>query len=274
MSDKQFDIKPFQTIRLTKNGRMFIIQLNRPEVRNAFNPQMINEILQALELAEADPDCRLLHIRGNDQFFCSGADLAWMQQSGNAGQAANDASAKRIASLYNRLYTCTLPILTFVNGPVFGGALGFVAISDWVLADPTSRFCFSETRLGIAPAIIMPYLLQKTGNPALLQKMITAEVFDPNEALRLDIIDKIIDYNQLDDELLNFGQQLLTVSPQAVRKTKELHRSFTSEDMKKRQDMALGTLSWLKQSPQGQYGLNTFLAKEKPDWTNIFYEKE
>ncbi len=261
------DTLPFQTIRFSLDKGLATIELMRPEVRNAFNPTMIKEIRRAAKLAAADRYCRLLVIRGNEKFFCSGADLNWMSETGLMDETANRKASESIASLYQSIQQIDLPVLTIASGAVFGGALGFLSTSDWVLATPDARFCFSEVKLGIVPAIIMPHVMRRMNRTLAMQKMMTGEVFDVAEGIRTGLVDRIVKFDQMEQEIGKLMSLLNEASPMAVREVKQLEKRISGKTPKKSRSIAIDTLSELKGSPEGKYGMKAFLKKEKPDWS-------
>ncbi|EQD49494.1 enoyl-CoA hydratase/isomerase [mine drainage metagenome] len=200
------------------------LTLNRPEVRNALDGKLVESLLTRLERLAEDRSLRALVLRGSGSTFSSGADLATMRLMADASPAENLDDANRLLSLIAQLNQFPTPTLALVQGPAFGGALGLIAACDIALAASTAHFALSEVRLGLAPAIISPYLARAMGFRNLRRYMLTGELFDAEQARRMGLIQIVAPGDRLEDTLADLLGELLKGGPEAIRATKALIR--------------------------------------------------
>lgn len=250
------------------------LTLNRPEVHNAFDDELISQLLAALAQVR-QADARLLVLAGKGKSFSAGADLGWMQRMASYSQAENQQDAQELARLMHELNTLPCLTLARVQGAAFGGAVGLAACCDLVLATPQAKFCLSEVRIGLAPAVISPYVSQAIGARAMRRYALTAEVISAEKALELGLVSELLaDENQLDERLNQLIQQLLSNSPQAVKLTKELVHYVAEKDLAQQesntatQDYTTQLIAQIRVSPEGQEGLAAFFAKRPASWIN------
>ncbi len=239
------------------------LKLNRPEKHNALNAEVIHELLVALTDIDNDPNVRVLIITGESESFCSGADMEWMRTSVNFDEAANRNDARLFTDLMLSLYDLSKPSIARINGPAFGGGLGLIACCDIAIASNTAQFAFTEVRLGLVPAVISPYILASIGARQARRLFLTAERFNADEALGLDLVHQVTEVNGLDDAVEKQVGYLLKAGPEAIKACKGLVLHPTTEQV----DTELTALiAKLRSSPEGQEGLNAFLEKRKPSW--------
>ncbi len=206
------------------------LQLNRPERRNAFDAEMIEAMLAALEqvdsaLMQAEQPCRVLWLSAVGEDFSAGADLGWMQRMVALSEADNLADAERLGLLLQRLDQCPLPTLVSVQGRAFGGALGLIACCDIALASNDARFCFSEVKLGLIPALISPYIQRAMGTRQARRYILSAETFNARRAEQLQLIHQCCgDRQGLALETENMLTTLLKTAPLASRAAKRLRQ--------------------------------------------------
>lgn len=160
------------------------LTLNRISVRNALDETLMAALTEAFKQAAQDDSVRCIVLQGAGKVFCAGGDLNWMRRMAGASQAVNEADAEILARLFKTIRSCPKPVITRVHGAVYGGGLGLVAASDICITQKETRFCFSEVKLGLAPAIIMPFILEKMALPAARHLMLTAEVFSAEKAVQ------------------------------------------------------------------------------------------
>jgi len=175
-------------IQYAQHDAVADIILNRPEKRNAFDAEVIQQLIRALQTAIADPIVQVIVLSANGDHFCAGADLHWMRQMAEADQAKNKADALELAKLLDLLYRAPKPTIARVQGSVYGGGLGLVACCDVVIADISARFCFSEVKLGLIPAVISPYALAAIGARQAKRYFLTAELFDAKKAQEIGLV--------------------------------------------------------------------------------------
>ncbi len=239
------------------------LTLNRPDVHNALNDQLINQLTTALLNADKDPDVRVVVITGNGKSFSSGADMEWMKASINYDVETNRKDAMQFTLLMRTLYGMGKPTVARINGPSYGGGLGVIACCDIAVATDTSQFAFTEVRLGLVPAVISPYVLMKIGPSHARRLFLTAEHFDAEHAKEIQLIHHVSPEEKLDELVEQQVQHLLKAGPASIQTCKILIPNLASEEV----ENELTTLiAQLRASPEGQEGLAAFLEKRKPNW--------
>lgn len=258
----------FTTIELHTDPRgIATLWLNRPDKNNAFNAEMIAELIVALRQVSANDSVRFLILRGRGKHFSAGADLAWMQASARLDYAANLRDAHELGELMSLLYHLPCPTLAVVQGAAFGGAVGLTACCDIAIGARDALFSLSEVRIGLAPAVISPYVVQAIGERASRRYAISAERFDGERARELGLLAECYPVEQLDDAVQQWVANLLQNSPQAMRASKALLQDVgsgvLSEALRQRTE---SVIAGIRVSAEGQEGLNAFLEKRPPAW--------
>lgn len=258
----------FNTVQLELDPRGFAtLWFNRPEKNNAFNAEMIRELLLAIDQVQSDKTLRFMLLRGHGRHFSAGADLAWMQQSSNLDFNANLADARELAELMYSLYHLKLPTLAVVQGAAFGGAVGLIACCDMAIGAHDAQLSLSEVRIGLAPAVISPFLVKTIGERTTRRYAMTGERFSGERARELGLLSESYDSAELDASVQSWIDTLLLNSPQAMRASKDLMREagsvLLSPALRRYTENAIARI---RVSPEGQEGLNAFLEKRKPKW--------
>jgi methylglutaconyl-CoA hydratase len=258
----------FQTIELNTDPRGFAtLWLNRPEKNNAFNAEMIRELVLAIDQVQSDKSLRFLLLRGRGRHFSAGADLAWMQQSAKLDFEANLTDARELAELMYSLYHLKLPTLAVVQGAAFGGAVGLIACCDMAIGAGDAQLSLSEVRIGLAPAVISPFLVKAIGERATRRYAMTGERFSGERARELGLLSETYDAAELNDSLHSWIDNLLLNSPQGMRASKDLMREASSVLLSPAlRRYTENAIARIRVSPEGQEGLNAFLEKRKPKW--------
>jgi methylglutaconyl-CoA hydratase len=256
-------------ITKTDDRGVHTLTMRRPGVFNAFDADMIRELTTALKAAADDDDVRLVVITGSGKCFSAGADLNWMRSLVDASLEENEADAMRLAKLMRTLNFLAKPTIAMVNGAAFGGGVGLIACCDISLAVEGAHFGLTEARLGLAPAVISPYVIHKIGENNARRYFLTAERFDAREAQRIGLIHDIVAPEKLEASVETVVSQLLQSGPEAVRQCKQLVFEITGRN-RKAQKSADGytsrLIARLRVSEEGQEGLAAFLEKRKPGW--------
>jgi methylglutaconyl-CoA hydratase len=243
--------------------------LDRPEVRNAFNAQMIQELARALAAVAAIPGdgLRLLLLEGEGTVFCAGADLAYMREQAAAGPARNLDNARDLARLFRGLAELPVPVLSYVRGAAIGGGLGLAVCSDFVLADPLAVFATSEVMLGLVPAVISPYIVRKLGLAHAAPLMLTGRRIQAREGLASGLVQRLVDPGETGEEALTRAlREFLAAGPQAARATRELLRRIAPLPSPELAEFTAGTIARARASAEGQEGLAAFFDKAAPSW--------
>ena len=258
----------FTTLELQRDSRGFTtLWLSRAEKNNAFNAQMIGELIVALDQIQADTDLRFVLLRARGKHFSAGADLAWMQQSAELDFQSNLDDAHQLAELMYRLAALPVPTLAVVQGAAFGGALGLIGCCDMAIGAHEAQFCLSEVRIGLAPAVISPFVVQAIGERAARRYALTAERFSGERARELGLLAESYPAAELDAQVIAWIDNLLLNSPQALRASKTLLREVGNGALSPQLRSACeNAIARLRVSPEGQEGLRAFLEKRPPQW--------
>ncbi|MBK9236171.1 MAG: enoyl-CoA hydratase/isomerase family protein [Rhodoferax sp.] len=254
-------------LHIAKQDRVLTITLSRPEVRNAFNDEVIAEITQAFAQAAGLDDVRAVVLAAEGPAFCAGADLNWMRRMADYTRAENLADAGKLAEMLRVIYTCPKPTLARVQGDVFAGGMGLVAACDMAVSVDTAGYCLSEVKLGLIPATIGPYVIRAMGARAAHRYFLTAERFNAAEALRIGFVHEVVTADALDAKVDELLKALVSASPNAVRAGKVLVQDVAGRDI----DAALIArtvegIADIRASAEGKEGVQSFLQKRKPSW--------
>lgn len=242
-----------------------ILTLNRPERRNALDEPLIEALLTCLEEINSDPKLRVVILTGAGTAFSGGGDLHWMRARAEADHAANQKSARHLAELMYRLNSLGKPTLARINGSAYGGGAGLVCCCDMVIAGEEARFAFTETRLGLAPAVIMPYVIAAIGIRQARRYLLSGELIDSQEALRIGLVHQVVPSARLDEAVEAQVTHLLMGGPEALAECKRLVIKDITPSEKERTEAAK-LLARLWGSPETQEGIAAFFEKRKPYW--------
>ncbi|GJM23612.1 MAG: enoyl-CoA hydratase [Phycisphaerae bacterium] len=243
------------------------VQMRRPDLHNAFNENVIEQLADAFhELGNRD-DVRAIVLSGEGKSFCAGADLNWMQKMVDYTFDENVADAGQLASMLNTIRCCPKPTIARVHGAVFGGGIGLVAACDVAVALERAVFCLSEVKLGIAPAIIMPFLTEKMQPSAVQRYALTAERFGGDEAKRVGLVAETVESaDGLDEEIGRIVEAIKETGPCAVAACKAIIRGSRGGDFDEALASMTKQIAKLRASDEGQEGLKAFLEKRNPNW--------
>ncbi|NLR73942.1 enoyl-CoA hydratase/isomerase family protein [Leeia aquatica] len=245
------------------------IILNRPEVHNAFNDVLIEQLTQTLEQLGQDPAVRVVVLTGEGHSFCAGADLNWMRAMVGYDEATNHADATRLATLMDTLANLPKPTIARVNGAAYGGGVGLVACCDMAVALEGASFALTEVKLGLVPAVISPYVITAIGERQARRWFLTAEAMSASVAESIGLVHEVAAEDMLDDVVDGWIRAILRAGPQAVSASKRLIARI-SADCQLRDgrliDDTTKLIAQLRVSEEGQEGLSAFLEKRKPKW--------
>ena len=243
------------------------ITLTRSEVHNAFNEVLIAELTAALAGLGDDERVRLLVLRAQGRSFSAGADLNWMKAMAGFSEAENHEDAMRLARLMQTLNDLPVPTIALVQGSAFGGGVGLVACCDIVIAAEEAKFCLSEVKLGLIPAVVSPYVIAAIGEAAARRYFLTAEPFSAWEAQRLGLVHEVVDRASLEQKGRQMIDALLMGGPKAQAAAKDLifkvSRSTAGSSLIEETANSIATL---RASAEGREGITAFLEKRSPDW--------
>jgi methylglutaconyl-CoA hydratase len=254
------------TILSEIDGSIGTIWLNRPAKQNALDFQMISSFLSSLRYLESLPQLRIIVIRGKGKSFCSGADLEWMYRSAALSYEDNFRECETLARCFFEVYTSKKITICITQGSCMGGGNGFVSSADIVIAADSSIFAFSEVRIGLIPATILPYVLQKTGRAIALEKVLSGAKFNAEEAFQIKLINRIVSVEQLDDSCSALTGDLLQGEPGAQQKIKSIINTPNLPIDERLITTTAKTLADARITPEAIEGMNSFLSKRKPVW--------
>ncbi len=251
----------------TSDTGISILRLNRPQKHNAFDPDLMQQIIDALLTLQDAPATRALIITGQGRSFSSGADLNYMKSMVNYSHQENVADAGRLARMLQVLNDFPKPVVAAVNGNAFAGAIGLIACSDVVVAAADARFCISEVRLGIAPAVISPYVIARMGSHQARRFFLTAEVFGAAAAQQAGLVHEICEPDQLMEVAARFAAMFLNNAPGALSATKALiHRVAPALPDAQLTQYCCELIARLRAGEEGQRGLQAYFDKTPPPW--------
>lgn len=242
------------------------VSLNRPDVRNAFNPEMIAEITSCFLGAAANKSLKALILEGEGKSFCAGADLGWMKEMVNFSFEQNQKDSEKLFEMFEAIWNCPVPVIGKIHGAAFGGAMGLLACCDYVIADPQTQFCFSEVKLGIAPAVISAFINRKVPAGAARMAMLSGKVLSVTEAEALGLVHSLVPQAEMDQHLTGYLQALKDAGHEAVRETKKLLNEIQNLDWPSQKKKTAQVIAERRTSTEGQEGLKAFLEKREPSW--------
>jgi methylglutaconyl-CoA hydratase len=243
------------------------VTLNRPEVRNAFNDEVIVELAAAyLALSDRD-DVRAVVLAANGSAFCAGADLNWMKRMATYTREENLADGRGLARMLEVIYTCPKPTVARIQGDVYAGGMGLVAACDMAVAAEGAHFCLSEVKIGLIPATISPYVIRAMGSRAAHRWFLTAERFSAAQAYGMGLVHEVAPIDQLDAQVQAITGALVTAGPHAMGACKRLlHEVGGREITPGLIDRTVEGIADIRASQEGREGIRAFLEKRKPAW--------
>lgn len=255
------------TLEINSAGSVAIVWLNRPEVHNAFDAEVIAELTAAIEDLGRAPEIRVIILAARGKSFSAGAQVQWMQQQGSASPEQNYEDAQKLSRLFRVIASCPKPTIARVQGGAYGGGLGLIAACDYALATNTAAFCISEVRLGLIPSAIAPYVIRAIGERNARRYFLTAERIDAQTALRIGLLHEVVAPPQLDERLQEITSSLLAGAPHAQAEAKELISAVAGQSVT--EDLMNDTarrISRRRADPEAREGLAAFLEKRPATW--------
>lgn len=261
------DQKSFQTITYTKENLVAKVTLNRPEIHNAFNEIMIQELIDVFKNISEDKDVRVVVLAGNGKSFCAGADLNWMKKVVDFSYEENLKESLELAELFYLIYSLPKPTIARVNGAAIGGGAGLVAVCDLVIASEKAKFSLSEVKLGLVPACISPYEVRRIGEKNCRELFLTGERINAQKALEFGLANQVVPHDELDKAVDELVKQLSNSGPNALAMCKTLLQNVPLMSFEEVKKYTAEMIASLRMSDEGQEGMNAFLQKRKPNWT-------
>jgi methylglutaconyl-CoA hydratase len=248
-------------------GGVTTVTINRPDVRNAFNDEVITELTAVfLELGKR-PEVRCIVLTGAGAAFCAGADLNWMKRMATYTRDENLEDASALARMLEVVYRCPKPTVARVQGDVYAGGTGLVAACDMAISVDSAWYCLSEVKLGLIPATISPYVIRAMGARAAHRWFLTAERFSAAEAHRIGFVHEVVKAERLDATVAGVAAALVQAGPEAVRSTKELVQHVAGHAITNLLiRRTVEAIADARASDEGREGIQSFLEKRKPGW--------
>jgi methylglutaconyl-CoA hydratase len=257
----------YQFLTTERRGSVEYVTLNRPDVRNAFNEHVIAELTAWAKHAHQDKTIRVVVLAGAGKVFSAGADAAWMAKMAEYSHDDNVRDARAGAEMFLAINTIPAIVIGRIQGAALGGGSGLAAVCDIVVADADAIFGFTETKLGILPAMISPYVLQKIGASAARELFLTGMRFDARKAKSIGLVHSVVAVADLDEAVESYVQESLGASPTAVARAKALIPNVLGKSPADVIGITADAIAAQRVSPEGQEGLNAFLTKRSPAWT-------
>lgn len=256
----------YESLTRTDEGPVSTVALTRPDVHNALNAALIEEIDRCFgELAD-DEGIRVVVLTGEGRSFCAGADIGYMRETAGFSYEQNVEDARRLARMYRSVDNCLKPVVAKVSGAAIGGGAGLVAAADVAVAAEGARFGFSEVRLGIVPATIAPFVVRKIGYSHARALFLTGERFDARRAREIGLVHDVVAEEDLDAAVDEVVANLAQGGPFAQQTIKQLLRQIEATEPMEALGIMTGIIAELRVGEEGQEGLGAFLEKREPSW--------
>ncbi|WP_407411001.1 enoyl-CoA hydratase/isomerase family protein [Acinetobacter sp.] len=257
----------YQFLQLEQQGAVATVWMNRAELHNAFNTQVIEELHACFAAIDQRDDIRVVILAGRGKSFSAGADLNWMKQAGSASRQENEADALKLAQMLHQLASLKQPTIARVHGIAFGGGMGLASACDICVASTAAKFATSEVRLGLAPSTISPYVIRAIGARQASRYFLTAERINAEQALNIGLAHEVAEPDALDQSIDAIVEALLLGGPEAQAASKQLIQMVNQQELT--QDLLLQTaqhIAHVRQGTEAKNGLNAFLNKQSPIW--------
>ena len=256
----------FQTIRYEVESPSAIITLNRPDKRNALNPQLVAELSDAFTAAQNDSNCRVVLLKAEGKAFCAGMDLEALQKIATMSYEENLADSRKLAALFKQIYTLQKPVISLVAGPAVAGGCGLATVCDITLATPEAKFGYTEVRIGFLAAIVNVFLVRMIGEKRARELLLAGKLIEPQEALRIGLINEVIPTDQLLPRARQLAAELANNSPQGLASTKQSFLELYGAELDAQIEKACVLNAKARQSDDCREGVKAFLEKRPPKW--------
>jgi methylglutaconyl-CoA hydratase len=249
-----------------RDGAVLRLTLNRPDVRNAFDEELIAALTRAATAAADDSTLRAVVLGGSGKTFCAGADIGWMAKAIAYTHHENLNDAESVVRMLERLDTLPLPLVGRIQGAALGGGVGLAAVCDVVIAAEDAVFALSEVKLGILPAVVAPYILRKIGVSAAREYFLTGARFGAVRAKEIGLVNEVVPEEELDAAVERRLVEILAAGPKAIGIAKALIREIAGANPRDVIGLTTNAIAAQRVSEEGQEGLRAFLEKRKPSW--------
>jgi methylglutaconyl-CoA hydratase len=253
-------------LRYSAQGPVAQVRLDRPDVRNALDNDLIEQLHSTFDKIANDSAIRAVVLSGEGKTFCGGADVAMMRESLELTREQNIAGARAFSEMFRAIDRCPKPVIAKVHGAALGGGSGLVAVCDIAIAASDAEFGFTETKLGILPAVISPFVLAKIGASHARALFLTGERFDARRAQAIGLVHEVVVADTLDVAIERVTTEVLSASPSAIAAAKKLIARVRETSYVESRDITAEAIAEQRISPEGQEGLRAFLERRSPNW--------
>lgn len=255
-------------LMIEQRGGVARVRLNRAQLHNAFNQELILELTETFQKLSRKDDIRLILLSGEGKSFCAGADLNWMGKMKAYSHQGNLEDSERLATLFETINNCPKPVVGLVHGAALGGGVGLIACCDYVVAVSDTAFGLTEVRVGLVPATIAPFVMAKIGESNARAWFLTGERFSAEQALRMNLIHEVVsDYTQLELRVHSLVSTFKLAGPKAQQAAKQLIFDVKALPAERVKAHTCEVIADIRVSPEGQEGIDALLSKRKPKWT-------
>lgn len=256
----------YKTIIVRAENNHADIRLNRPDVRNALNTFMVNEIKSVFDKLEKDVSIKTIAISGSGKAFCSGADIGHMKSLRSNSFDENLADSRNLAEMFSRIYHCPKPTVAIVDGPALAGGCGLASVCDFVLASEKAIFGYPEVKIGFVAAIVSGYLIRQVGERNARDLMLTGRIISAEDAKRMGLINRVCDSSSLEKEATDLIQKLQQNSVAAMKISKDILANFKGHKISENLEYLAELNARIRETPEFMEGVNAFIEKRKPNW--------
>jgi methylglutaconyl-CoA hydratase len=253
---------------LSENG-VATITLNRADIHNAFNDEMITGLTKSFQEMDTNDQVRVVILTGKGKSFCAGANLNWMKSMVDYTKEENFNDSKRLSDLFETINNFSKPVIGKINGAALGGGVGLVACCDYVIASESAKFGLTEVMLGLVPAVISPYVIAKMGESNARATFLTGDRFDGKKAIEYGLVHQVSLDRHFHSDVDAFAEKLLKAAPKAQQVAKALIKNvlnLNSSNYETISKYTCETIAEKRISEEGQEGMNALLEKRKPNW--------
>ncbi len=248
-------------------GRIATVTLNRPEKRNALNPDLIAELTVAFSRLDAMDEVKVVILKANGTVFSAGADLEYLQKLQSNSYEENLADSALLKDLFCSMYFLSKPLIAQVQGNAIAGGCGLASVCDFVFAVPEAMLGYSEAKIGFVPALVSAFLLRRIGEGRTAELLLSAELIDARTACNYGLVNYIVRPERIEEEVVSFANRLATTtSSEALKTTKELLREVAGLPLQQALERAVQINAAARLTPDCKKGIAAFLRKERPRW--------
>jgi methylglutaconyl-CoA hydratase len=255
-----------EVLRCDAGGPVAQVRLNRPEVRNALDSDLIEQLRSTFERLSGDPTVRAVVLSGEGKAFCGGADVAMMRESLDLTHEDNVEGGRALSAMFRAIDRCPKPVVAKIHGAALGGGAGLAAVCDIAIAAADAVFGFTEVKLGITPAVISPFVLSKIGASHARALFLTGERFEAKRAQAIGLVHEVVVADTLDVAVERVVNEILSAGPNAIAAVKRLIPRVRETPYDETFELTAEATAAQRVSDEGQEGLRAFLERRPPSW--------